>query len=266
MKGRKGFTLIELLVVIAIIAILAAILFPVFAKARAAAQKANCAANLKQLGSAFKMYLGDWHDVYPTNRSNGGAAVSGAVALTALSTLTANNGVSNNQTWVEGLYKYMEPPADLGGTPARVDSGAWECKVAGGSTNLMTATSFVTYVMNMNLLEQPEGVIRTADRLMLAREMDWHVNSLCRPRNVTPDANTVPLNAFLNGQDGYLGKTSAGKLHAAGSHILFSDSHVKLFPVTMMPQTPEWDAVDSTWYNFAASGTSTTAKTIAITP
>jgi prepilin-type N-terminal cleavage/methylation domain-containing protein/prepilin-type processing-associated H-X9-DG protein len=58
---RRGFTLIELLVVIAIIAILAAILFPVFARAREAARKANCQSNLRQLGLATSLYLQD-HD------------------------------------------------------------------------------------------------------------------------------------------------------------------------------------------------------------
>ena len=53
---RRGFTLIELLVVIAIIAILAAILFPVFAKAREKARQSSCCSNLKQLGAAFIMY------------------------------------------------------------------------------------------------------------------------------------------------------------------------------------------------------------------
>lgn len=56
---RAGFTLIELLVVIAIIAILAAILFPVFAQAREAARKATCQSNMHQLGMAFSQYLAD---------------------------------------------------------------------------------------------------------------------------------------------------------------------------------------------------------------
>ncbi|MBU0608064.1 MAG: DUF1559 domain-containing protein [Armatimonadetes bacterium] len=63
---RRGFTLIELLVVIAIIAILAAILFPVFAKAREKARQANCASNLKQMATAALMYAQDYDEVTGT--------------------------------------------------------------------------------------------------------------------------------------------------------------------------------------------------------
>jgi len=63
---RKGFTLIELLVVIAIIAILAAILFPVFAAAREKARQVTCLNNLKQLSTALQLYGGDWNQKYPS--------------------------------------------------------------------------------------------------------------------------------------------------------------------------------------------------------
>lgn len=62
---RRGFTLIELLVVIAIIAILAAILFPVFAQARAKARQTMCLSNNKQIGLAAMMYVQDYDEVYP---------------------------------------------------------------------------------------------------------------------------------------------------------------------------------------------------------
>jgi prepilin-type N-terminal cleavage/methylation domain-containing protein/prepilin-type processing-associated H-X9-DG protein len=66
---KKGFTLIELLVVIAIIAILAAILFPVFARARENARRTSCLSNLKQIGTATMMYAQDYDESYPQYHS-----------------------------------------------------------------------------------------------------------------------------------------------------------------------------------------------------
>ncbi|MBN1460995.1 MAG: type II secretion system protein, partial [Armatimonadetes bacterium] len=61
-RRSKGFTLIELLVVIAIIGILAAMVFPVFARARESARKAVCLSNVKNIGLAIQMYLADNND------------------------------------------------------------------------------------------------------------------------------------------------------------------------------------------------------------
>ncbi len=70
MAGRKGFTLIELLVVIAIIAILAAILFPVFSPAKEAAKKISCLSNSKQLNLGVLMYANDNDDILPPTQND----------------------------------------------------------------------------------------------------------------------------------------------------------------------------------------------------
>jgi prepilin-type N-terminal cleavage/methylation domain-containing protein/prepilin-type processing-associated H-X9-DG protein len=85
---KKGFTLIELLVVIAIIAILAAILFPVFARARENARRASCQSNLKQIGLGIMQYTQDYDEMMPRSRTSG-------IALPANGSNAANPNASN---------------------------------------------------------------------------------------------------------------------------------------------------------------------------
>lgn len=101
MTRRSGFTLIELLVVIAIIAILAAILFPVFARARENARRASCQSNMKQQALGVIQYLQDYDERYPAVMF--GYATSGNAA----------NGCNNTNSdefvyWFDAIYPYVK--------------------------------------------------------------------------------------------------------------------------------------------------------------
>ena len=115
--NRKGFTLIELLVVIAIIAILAAILFPVFARAREKARQASCMSNLKQFGLALYMYAQDYDEKLPphTDDDPGGLPINWRyyIIILRLTPYTKN-------------YQILNCPSDNGWTvPADAAGGRW---------------------------------------------------------------------------------------------------------------------------------------------
>ncbi len=119
---KKAFTLIELLVVIAIIAILAAILFPVFAQAKLAAKKTQAISNAKQIGTATLIYSGDYDDIFPM-------AVPPNVA--------ANN-------WRTGSW--LDTPAD------------WRPGIGGtgyADRAMFFANSTQPYIKNLQLWESP---------------------------------------------------------------------------------------------------------------
>lgn len=116
---RRGFTLIELLVVIAIIAILAAILFPVFAKAREKARQSSCLSNMKQLGVAYMMYVQDYDERFP--------GYHGGRDWTSYADPTA---------WWKTLSPYIK------------NSQIWFCPSATGST---TGNMPTDYCGNMNI-------------------------------------------------------------------------------------------------------------------
>lgn len=116
-KRNKGFTLIELLVVITIIAVLAAILFPVFLMARAKARAINCMNNLKQLTSFFALYMADYNGTFPTtavpkagNETIGGYLMAGGLQPTNSGNFfRANAGAAGAVQAGEGGYYQAWP-------------------------------------------------------------------------------------------------------------------------------------------------------------
>jgi prepilin-type N-terminal cleavage/methylation domain-containing protein/prepilin-type processing-associated H-X9-DG protein len=104
---EKGFTLIELLVVIAIIAILAAILFPVFAKVREKARQITCISNLKQIGLGETQYCQDNNDAFTPSQENGGAP--------------------SGDTWMTELAPYLQSSPGNGQVGTYLPNTVWHC-------------------------------------------------------------------------------------------------------------------------------------------
>lgn len=127
-KRSQGFTLIELLVVIAIIAILAAILFPVFAKAREAARSTSCISNLKQIGTALQMYLNENESAMPTVNADAATAAGDVFAELA-------NGGHWNPVITPALITYLETNSVYGQLQPYVKTKKlWKCPSDPGAT------------------------------------------------------------------------------------------------------------------------------------
>ena len=134
---RRGFTLIELLVVIAIIAILAAILFPVFAQARAKARQTACLSNEKQMGNALMMYAQDYDETLPMTVYY---PWCGNITPSAL----------NNPVWIDMLLPYVKNTQVFTCPSYEGDASQHEKYVYQPSDTCATmrATQFGTYVIN----------------------------------------------------------------------------------------------------------------------
>ncbi len=144
---RHGFTLIELLVVIAIIAILAAILFPVFAQAREKARQTSCLSNLKQTATATLMYVQDYDETFPLSLYPGQNGAS-------LCTNTFYHGIAPYQKSSQ-IMRCPSNPQALDLVQAVATLGAFGlpslCPVPGGNLQ------FLSYVFNFSLIEEGQG-------------------------------------------------------------------------------------------------------------
>lgn len=198
---KKGFTLIELLVVIAIIAILAAILFPVFAKAREKARQTSCASNLKQIGLAFAQYAQDYDEMFPL------WAPAGA-------TLVAQND-SN------------EPGAHFATSPNGANSGNYQSWM----------DTINPYVKNWQVFACPSAINRAYCSYGYNSMLNgWHngpvsLGAIAKPSEgiLTLDYN-VPYGVFANGVEPGGSATwlrPYTELHNEGSNICYIDGHVK---------------------------------------
>ncbi len=206
---KKGFTLIELLVVIAIIAILAAILFPVFAKAREKARTASCASNLKQLGLAVLQYTQDWDERYPTGDVGG------------------NREVTNGLNWASAIMPYTK------------SRDVYRCASDGSGL----ATSYLYNNRGMNRITLAE-LDAPAVRLMLVDGQTQSMNAANDPNNamtnggLNNDHNLWHIAWRVCAQDRKMPR------HTEGANVGFADGHVKWYRMPMTcPATPGWGAI-----------------------
>jgi prepilin-type N-terminal cleavage/methylation domain-containing protein/prepilin-type processing-associated H-X9-DG protein len=197
---RKGFTLIEILVVIAIIAILAAILFPVFARARENARRASCQSNLKQIGLAIMQYTQDYDETYPF-------ASSGTVANFA----TAATGSPFQE-----IYPYLKSYQIL------------NCPSAAPDTSLTpSGNSSTNYMLNGVLIHNVDvnhSLLIAAVSQPALRILADEYGTLLNYNLLRPYAN---LTSTPNQYYQWMPATVYEAIHFGGSNLLFADGHVK---------------------------------------
>lgn len=211
MVKRKGFTLIELLVVIAIIAILAAILFPIFMNAKRAGQSAACLGNLKQLGTAFTMYADTNSGRFPP--SNYVDLVPGSRKSRWGYDLT---------TWMDIIYPYVRNQAVFvcPARPLKSPTDLLTGQGLGAVWGWGTCTKPLGYAMNMYLASVVYGGpemnastgIRRPTRKILLTEM---------------------AGALSHGGMWYIQMVGfAGRDHGGRANFVFCDGHAKSMKVT----------------------------------
>jgi len=155
---KKAFTLIELLVVIAIIAILAAILFPVFAQAKFAAKKSSGLSNNKQLNMALQIYLSDADDVYPPAYYYNNPTANGSLDDTGI-----NNWSGLIQPYVKNMRIFVSPFDPIEGQPPTNFMGNnMGCGVpsggSAGNPNIQDNQACrLSYTVNEQVMPRPRG-------------------------------------------------------------------------------------------------------------
>lgn len=219
--GNRGFTLIELLVVIAIIAILAAILFPVFAQAREKARQTACLSNSKQLGLAFMQYASDYDGTWPCGR---------------FTTSSSGSVFPNGIGWAQQVYPHIKN-ADLFRCPSD------DTNVPSGAPNNVV----MSYAMNANLalisdsdLNKPATTVALVEvsgndgYVASSTPLDNRAPAGSGPQDVSGgSAGGLARGSYRVGEIGFptLRPSSRSRVgdarHNGGANFLMADGHAK---------------------------------------
>jgi prepilin-type N-terminal cleavage/methylation domain-containing protein/prepilin-type processing-associated H-X9-DG protein len=235
--ARHGFTLIELLVVIAIIAILAAILFPVFAQARAKARQTACLSNMKQIGTALMMYTQDYDEVLPGNDTSveGITFDLGFMQPNTGAQYTRRNWARDTQPYIKNLQILVCPNA----VP--------RSSVSGGATSAYRETTVsgggnATYLLNQIAATKPLAAVTTPASIVYLQEYAYISRAAqCRPRRAVDTFTESYTGTYQEFNHQFY-----NAMHNGGGNRLYCDGHAKWTKRTGM-----------TFADYGAIGTST---------
>jgi prepilin-type N-terminal cleavage/methylation domain-containing protein/prepilin-type processing-associated H-X9-DG protein len=204
---HRGFTLIELLVVIAIIAILAAILFPVFAQAREKARAATCLSNMKQVGLALSMYVNDYDEMYPNHQDTDHFM---------LPTAPPNWGRAL-QPYIKNMRVYTCPTARIWPGQAANAAKGWE----------------ITSILGNGVLMRPKGLAIAAVPApadIVALQEDYFSFTVCYNRPADTGGGKFQWWHYLDDQkvsrSGAVDEDYSNQ-HMNGGNLVFADGHAK---------------------------------------
>ena len=211
---RRGFTLIELLVVIAIIAILAAILFPVFAQAREKARQSVCLSNLKQIGTARMMYVQDYDEMFPSQSYDGTCyAALGGQPVDGMPVV--GSGIVNSFGW---NYKDRV-------LPYTKNEQIWLCPTNIPNGTLRTAAPNVGYHFNGNVF-LPQGLALAA----IVAPANLYIGRESGRGFVFNRAYLRPIPGRCDDVIAYEANNAINVMpHSKGYNLPFADGHAKWY-------------------------------------
>jgi len=220
-RKHYAFTLIELLVVIAIVAILAAILFPVFAQAREAARSASCLSNSRQIGTALMLYLQDWDEKYPQEHpTTFNPVVDDADGQLEVEDYGSPFDkilpyVGSTSTPATGIYRCPSDPDPAG---MRLLDAAGNCRDTGeappGGLSSYVLNAYFLFGATLAQIGEPARTIYIAERRTEFCDVHYHpwMGEAEVPTSPSDTANPLGIAALR---------------HHGGSNFAYADGHAK---------------------------------------